>query len=273
MAKQPDYSTYSLTDLKDFRAHCNSTKYPEKARLLDEAIRRRQANLTEEPREVPSINLQRLDKPGSSRTIFDDDTFLPPVGEYAQLLPVFDRWGLIADFDGPDSTTKRMLFVILLLLLSLLFIFPTIPNYPTKALAQTHRFDVVPSSVLCQQHSPSTITGPNQFFFDLHIRAGNDMFTALNVPQAHCQQIAKQMKTPSKLSLWHHRYLIHQLGSEGKEDNLLPYQQQVKQTKAVIDAKNGSHWLNAIGLLILWLLAFRTLVNAIKPGSFKPFSS
>ena len=171
--------------------------------------------------------------------------------------------GLSIDFTGPNKERHRLIFFIIFALAHLLFIAFIGQRYQVPELDHLHRYDVTPDSVQCFQfeHEDSE-TDIISYTYDLEIKVNSMTFTALNLSRSSCNTIARAMDPPFATAIWHHNFMVYQLG---KNARLLSYKEQSGNVR---DFQTSANFFYYWMLIFLWFGIHRTIINAFKPGSY-----
>lgn len=231
---QIDYSKYHLEDLLDVKENIDAQMYPERYQHLCEEI-----ELRRKKGEFDELELDEDDDDDE-----EDDFFI--------------------EFSSQGSGTGRKLFICAFLLVNLAILAFIIPKYMVSEIKDIHKYTTTIDSVEC--HKEELIdeeTDRVSTFFDLHIGVQQDSFSAMGISQSRCNKIARDLAAGSEVSIWHEDGLIHQLASGNK--NLLSYAYMKPKVRKLRAEKVEIFWLS---LLALWILPFKSLANAVAPGTF-----
>ena len=229
-----NYSNYTLDELFDVNQNIDKDKYPERYKQLCEEIQRRKES-GEFERKIQEIEDQEDDK-----------------NEF------------IIEFSSEGKGTNRKLFIIGFVLINLVVLAFVLPKYIVSDLANIHEFSTEVDFIEC--HKEEVIddeTDKVYIFFDLNITSYQDIFSAVGIGEGKCKNLAKSIKVGSNISIWHEYGLIHQIKS--KDKMLLPYVYMESKVRELRTDNASLYWF---GLLALWVMLFKSVTNAVVPGTF-----
>ncbi|QYJ81283.1 hypothetical protein [Shewanella aegiceratis] len=229
-----DYSKCTLDELLDVNDNIDKEQYPDRYQQLTDEIKRRRA-----AGEVASS------RQGPPDWLYDDedDVFI----EFAS--------------DGPKGS--RYLFIFLFFMVNLIFLAYVLPKYHVAELADVHEYSTTIDAIQCRSSEViDEETGGT--FYDLEITSFQDNFYAVNIGASKCHRLAQSLKVGEKIAIWHEAGLILQLKAANK--TLLPYKYMKPKVRQFQTSYLIYFWF---GLLIFWGGLFKSLVNALVPGTFK----
>ena len=230
-----DYTKYTVDELLDVNENINKDKYPERYKQLCDEIQRRKDSGEFEKREQKIEELQ-------------DD--------------VEDE--IIIEFSPDGSATSRTIFVVGFFLINILFLAFVLSKYLVTDISYVHEYSTIIDFIECHKEEITYSKSDKvDTYFDLKIGSFQDSFIAAGISESKCKILARDLTVGSKISIWHEAGLVFQL----KSDNamLLSYQYMKPKVQAVQTSSLGFYWF---GLLALWLMFFKSLVNAFFPGTF-----
>jgi len=232
-----NYSNYTLDELFDVNESINKDKYPERYKQLCEEIQQRKQS-GEFKRKVQEID----------RREYEDD----------------DENEFIIEFSSEGKGTNRKLFIIGFTLINLFVLAFVLPKYIVSDLTNIHEYSTEIGSIKC--HKEEVIddeTDKVYTYFDLNIDSYQNTYSAIGIGEGKCKNIARDLNVGTNVSIWHEDGLIHQLKSEN--NMLLPY---VYMKPKVRELRTDDAFFYWFGLVALWFMFFKSLVNAVAPGSF-----
>ena len=230
-----NYSNYTLEELFDVNENIDKDMYPERYKQLCEEIERRKQS-GEFERKVKEIE----DNKG------EDD----------------DENEFIIEFSSEGISRK--LFILGFILTNLIVLALVLPKYIVSDLTNIHEYSTEIDSIEC--HKEKVIddeTDKVYTYFDLNINSYQDTFSAIGIGEGKCENLARYLKVGSNVSIWHEDGLIHQLKS--KDKMLLPYVYMKSKVRELRTEGVNFYWF---GLVALWFMLFKSLANAVMPGTF-----
>jgi hypothetical protein len=233
-----NYSNYTLDELFDVNANIDKDKYPERYKQLCEEIQRRKES-GEFERKVKEIEEQEEDE--------DDDE-----NEF------------IIEFSSDGKGTNRKLFILGFVLINVVVLAFVLPKYIVSDLANIHEYSTEVDFIEC--HKEEVIddeTDKVYTYFDLNVGSYQDSFSAVGIGEGKCKNLARSIKVGANVSIWHEDGLIHQLKS--KDKMLLPYFYMEPKVRELRTDDASLYWF---GLLALWVMLFKSVTNAVVPGTF-----
>ena len=149
-------------------------------------------------------------------------------------------------------------------LINLIFLAFIIPKYIVKDISQIHEYSTQLASIECKEiELIDEETDKVTVVFDLNIHATGNVYSAVGIDKTKCQQLAKTLHSGDDVSIWHEEGLMYQLNSA--QGILLSYQYLTPKIKALKSENVSFIWF---GLLAVWAFLFKSLLNAISPGTF-----
>lgn len=236
-----DYTTYSLKDLLDVKSRIDVERFPENYEaLIDEIERRRRSGNLHGNNTDHLINNYDYDDDDDEEDLF----FL--------------------DFK-PNGNKKRRRFVICAALIITAWALLLIgKDYWVTSLDEVRKYDTTVSSMKCViTDVENEETDEVRRYIDLDVMSDIDRFTAFDISQRMCNTIKSEYPTGSPISIWHKDGIIYQLKSD--ERMLLSYRLLKSRIRAF---QTQDMYFYIFGLLFFWALAFKTVINAISPGTF-----
>lgn len=230
-----DYTKYTVDELLDVNENINKDKYPERYKQLCDEIQRRKDIGEFEKREQKIEELQ------------DDD------GDE-----------IIIEFSPNGSATSRTIFIVVFFIINILVLAFVLPKYIVTDISDVHEYSTIIDFIECHKEKITYSKSDKvDTYFDLKIGSFQDSFIAAGISESKCKILARDFNVGSKVSIWHEAGLIFQLKSDN--EMLLSYQYMKPKIQAVQTSDLGFYWF---GLLALWLMFFKSLVNAFFPGTF-----
>ncbi|KGJ95197.1 hypothetical protein [Colwellia psychrerythraea] len=232
-----NYSNYTLDELLDVNENINRDMYPERYKQLCEEIQRRKKN-GEFERKAQEIKEKE-----------DEDD---------------EENEFIIEFSSEGKGTNRKLFILVFILINMVVLAFVLPKYMVSDLSNIHEYSTEIDFIEC--HKEEVIddeTDEVYTYFDLNIGSYQDTFSAVGIGEGKCKNLARDLKVGTNVSIWHEGGLIHQLKS--KNSMLLPY---AYMKSKVQDLRTGDANLYWFGLVALWFMLFKSVANAVVPGTF-----
>jgi len=232
-----NYSDYTLNELFDVNENIDKEQYPERYKQLCEEIQQRKDN-GEFAEHAKKIKEQK-DK--------NDD-----------------KYEFIIEFSTEGPSTTRQLFLLTFFLINIVVLAFVIPQYIVSDLANIHEYSTEIDFIEC--HKEEVIdneTDQVYTYFDLNISAYQDTFSAVGIGEGKCKNIAKSLNVGSNVSIWHEAGLIHQLKSQ--DSILLPYDYMKSKVRELRTGNANVYWF---GLIALWLVLFKSVINAVVPRTY-----
>ena len=232
-----NYSNYTLDELFDVNENIDRDQYPERYKQLCEEIQRRKQS-GEFERKVQEIEEQE-----------DEDD---------------DENEFIIEFSSEGKGTNRKLFILVFTLINLVVLAFVIPKYLVSDLNNIHEYSTEIDSIKC--HKEEVIndeTDKVYTYFDLNLVSYQDTFSAIGIGEGKCKNLARDLKVGTNVSIWHEDGLIHQLKSENRM--LLPYVYMKPKVREIRTDDANLYWF---GLVALWFMLFKSVANAVVPGTF-----
>ena len=232
-----NYSNYTLDELFDVNENIDKDQYPGRYKQLCEEIQRRKET-GEFEQKVQEIEEQEAE---------DDDE-----NEF------------IIEFSAEGNGKNRKLFILGFILVNVIVLAFVLPKYIVSDLANIHEYSTEIDFVEC--HKEEVIddeTDKVYTYFDLNIGSYKDTFSAIGIGEGKCKNLARKLKVGTNVSIWHEGGLIHQLKSQ--DNMLLPYIYMEPKVRELRTDDANLYWF---GLLALWLMLFKSVANAVVPGTF-----
>jgi hypothetical protein len=229
-----NYSNYTLDELFDVNENIDKDKYPDRYKQLCEEIQRRKES-GEFERKV-------------QETEDEDD----------------NENEFIIEFSSEGKGTNRKLFILGFILINVVVLALVLPKYIISDLANIHEYSTEVDFIEC--HKEEVIddeTDKVYKYFDLNIGSGQDTFSAVGIGEGKCKNLARSLKVGTNISVWHEDGLIHQIKS--KDKMLLPYVYMESKVRELRTDDANLYWF---GLLALWVVLFKSVANAVVPGTF-----
>ncbi|WP_026301386.1 hypothetical protein [Colwellia piezophila] len=231
-----NYSNCTLDELFDVNENIDKDKYPERYKQLCDEIQRRKDS-GEFERKVQEIEEQENDD--------DENEF-------------------IIEFSSEGKGTNRKLFILGVILINVVVLALVLPKYIVSDLANIHEYSTEIDFIEC--HKEEVIddeTDKVYTYFDLNIGSYQDTFSAIGIGEGKCKNLARDLKIGTNVSIWHEGGLIHQLKSENSV--LLPYIYMKPKIRELRTDDVNFYWF---GLVALWFMLFKSVANAVVPGTF-----
>ncbi len=234
-----DYSKLTTDELWDVHENIDKERYPERyADLLKEIQKRNRSS---------AVNPNQGTKP--SRHLIGDDE---------------DDETFVIEFSSTGSKVPRILFISGFLALNVIFFAIQLPKLFVTSLDDVHMYSMELSSVECKKDIVYDEEDRAYTYFDLHIDDFEDRFSALGINEYKCRQLALSLSQGQTVSIWHKDGLIYQLYSGNSP--LLTYGYLKPKIRSM---QTEGLWLFWMILLFIWIFLFKSLVNAIVPGTFR----
>lgn len=232
-----DYSRYTVDELLDVHENIDRESYPDRFQALCEEIQRRKDNGEYEKRLEEIAEYEE-----------DDD----------------NEADFIIEFSSEGSGTIRKVFIAIFMLLNVIILAVVIPKYKVPELQQIHEYATEVGTVECKiEQVVDDETDKIYTYYDLNVESYQSVFTAVDIDGKTCQSIEKYLQAGDSISIWHERGIIYQLKAQNRV--LLSYKYMKPRVRELNTYDAHMYW---IGLLFLWGVLFKSLVNAIVPGTF-----
>lgn len=226
-----DYSRYSLEDLLDVKENIDAGSYPERYnQLLVEIEKRKKAR-------GPKFEVQK-------RHFWDREE---------------DDFEFIIEFKR-DEKVLRFGFIALIIAINVWIVSAHWPEYQPKVFDSLQANTVKLRYAECNTHS-YRVDGQRYRQHDLFVSDDTGYFVAYDLSRSVCERIAKT-PTGEYFTVWHDEGIIYQLSENGT--NRISY----RTTKDKLNRYNYDFFDYAVYLVILWLVVFKSFLNAVFPGSF-----
>lgn len=234
-----DYSKYTRAELIDVYRNIDKEQYPERYQMLCDEIKRRE-------------HAEQSPVKGNERALEESD-------DYEE-----DKdFEFVLTFSTQDAK-NRFRFLGVFVLINIMFLAFIIPKYIVKDIAQIHQYSTQVTSIECKKiELIDEETDKVSIVFDLNIYATGNVYSAVGIDKTKCQQLAKTLRPEENVSIWHEEGLMYQLSTP--KGMLLSYQYLKPKIKALQSEDVSFIW---IGLFAVWAFLFKSLVNAISPGTF-----
>jgi hypothetical protein len=231
-----NYSNYTLDELLDVDENIDRDKYPDRYKQLSEELLRRKQNGEFEQKALQTEKLAKESR---------EDEF-------------------IIEFAPEAKGTNRQLFICIFILINVAVLAFVLPKYWVSDLSDIHQYTTNISSIVCyKEEVTNSKTQKVTTYFDLNIGSFQDSFSAVGLNGSKCRTLARDLAPGTAVSIWHQDGLIHQMKS--KEIMLLSYDYMKPRVRDIRTENVIFYWF---GLLALWMLLFKSLVNAFRPGTF-----
>jgi len=232
-----NYSNYTLDELFDVNENIDKDMYPERYKQLCEEIQRRKQT-SEFQRKKQEIEEQE-----------DEDE---------------DEKEFIIEFSSEGKGTNRKLFIFAFTLINIVLLAFVLPKYVVSDLSNIHEYSTKIDFIEC--HKEEVIddeTDEVYNYFDLNITSYQDTFSAVGIGEGKCKNLASELNVGANVSIWREGGLIHQLKSENSM--LLPYVYMKPKIRGLRTDDANFYWF---GLVALWFMLFKSVANAVVPGTF-----
>ena len=230
-----DYTKYTVPELLDVNENIDAEQFPERYNLLQEEIERRKTN---------KEFYQQIEEYDENE---DND---------------FEANEIIIEFSSEDRSRK--LFIGAFFLINLAVLAYMLPKYIVTDISDVHEYATEIDFIECREIDViNNETDEVSTYFDLNMTSFGSPFSAISIDGGKCHKLAKELKVGSTVSIWHEDGLIHQL----------KYNDKMKLSYAYLKSKvrnfrTGDVDFYWFGLVFLWVALFKSLVNAIVPGTF-----
>ncbi|WP_133407235.1 hypothetical protein [Parashewanella tropica] len=229
-----DYAKYTLDELLDVERNIDRVIYPDRYQLLcDELAKRKQNGEYEQ--------LQR--------ELEDDEDY--------------EKRSFVIEFSAEGSCFNRILFIASFFTANLIILGTLIDKYTVTNFSNLHQYTTQVDSARCKREKVVDDEGDTYNYFDLHIQSYEDRFSALSINQQKCRNFAKNLTNGINISIWHKDGLIYQLKQNDRM--LLSYNEMKPKIWDLQVTNSDWYWLS---LLLIWVLFFKSLVNAFSPGTY-----
>jgi len=237
-----NYSNYTLDELFDVNENIDKDKYPERYKQLCEEIKCRKES------DEFQRKAQKIEEPEVEDEEEDED----------------ERNAFIIEFSSEGKGTNRKLFILGIILINVVVLALVLPKYMVSDLAKIHEYSTEIDFIEC--HKDEVIdneTDKVYQYFDLNIGSYQDTFSAINIGEGKCKNLARSLKLGTKVSIWHEDGLIHQLQTQDKM--LLPYDYMKSKVRELRTGNASFYWF---GLAVFWAILFKSVANAVFPGTY-----
>lgn len=232
-----NYSNYTLDELLDVNENIDKDEYPERYKQLYEEIQRRKES-DEFVRKVQEIEKQQ-----------DEED---------------DKNEFIIEFSSEGKGTSRKLFILGFILINVVVLALVLPKYIVSDLTNIHEYSTEINFIECYKEEViDDETDEIYTYFDLNIGTYQDTFSAIGIGEGKCKNLARSLKVGTNVSIWHEGGLIHQLKTQDKM--LLSYAYMESKVRELRTDDASSYWF---GLVFFWVILFKSVANAVSPGTF-----
>ncbi|GGP81370.1 hypothetical protein [Shewanella ulleungensis] len=238
--KKINFRKYKNVELLDALYKMNQQVFPERYQQLCDEIARRKQNgqLKVEKSSVDNIN---------------------HVG-------FWDHRELIIEFTQTHKVF-RIAFLVLYLLFNIIAITFIASKYWVTDISKVHQYTAVIDQATCHKDTvEDEESGRIDEYYDVVVSIYPDIFLAPNLPTATCNKIAATLTPGSQISIWHQDGLIHQLVLN--QNTLLSYKYMKSKIR---DFNSRGYLLYLFCLFLMPLVFFKSLYNAVYPGTFKKY--
>ena len=235
-----DYSTYSMKDLLDVKSRIDADRSPENYDdLLTELERRRRSG------HFHGTYYQ-------AENFFDDDE------------EDDNEESFMFDFSVVGHTKRRYIFIGAMLLVSLIMLMMIVPTYMVKSLDDVRKYNTTLTDFKCyREEIENDETDGVSVFYDLKVTSGNHHFMAYDIGSRMCRVLESDYKMGTEISIWHLDGVVYQLKSLDRM--LVSYRYLKPRIRTIQTSDVSVYW---IVLIMLWILFFKSFVNAISPKTF-----
>ncbi len=232
-----NYSNYTLDELFDVHENIDRDNYPERYKQLCEEIQRRKE----------TVEFKQKTKEIEEQEDEEDD-----------------EKEFIIEFSADGNGTSRKLFILGFILVNVVILAFVLPKYIVSDLANIHEYSTEIDFIECHKEElVDDETDKVYTYFDLNIGSYQDTFSAVGIGEGKCKNLARNIKVGTNVSIWHEGGLIHQLKSQDKL--LLSYIYMKPKVRELRTNDANFYWF---GLVFVWVILFKSLANAVVPGTF-----
>ncbi|MDO6774320.1 hypothetical protein Q4591_03055 [Shewanella sp. 3_MG-2023] len=238
-----DYSTYTLEELLDVKENIDSMTYPERYQRLLAEIKIKQKIKVKTVKDEPEV---------------DDWSFYWRNRQFS----------IIIEFDKSAPTKRwRMGFILFMFFVNAAVLTWILPDYVVTELKELHQYTTEIDTVECRQDTViDEETDKVSYFYDIVINVYPVIFIAPNFSPQMCKYVAQEISKKQRVSIWQEDGLIHQLSSNN--ELILSYKFMRPKVK---DFRTRNSIIYLIFLAMFNLIFFKSIINALTPGSFKSF--
>lgn len=228
MTPEPHYARYSLAELLEVKENIDKDRFPNRAEKVDAEIQKR---------------LDAGEKLQQFETQDDEED---------------SSEAFILDFQGEEKKPFRIFFLSTVVLLHILaggFIYNKL-SIPTLASLPQYLINV--EKTQCQK------MGSREYpYYDFVVHSWGHQFYAVDIKGHLCMRLQRDIPKDADLKIWHDNGVIFQMMLN---DKMLLSQQYLRSNYR----SNRMEQLRVWWMLpiFFWLLMFKSIVNAIKPGTF-----
>lgn len=166
------------------------------------------------------------------------------------------------EFSAVGHKKRRRFFIGIFLLFNVIILGTVVPKYFVKSLNSTHQYNTSLTAFKCNRNEVEE-TGSIRVYHDLDIISGDDLFVAFDISPRMCLALMSDYKMGDEISIWHHQGIVYQL--KVGERVLVSYRYLKSRIRDVQTEDVFMYW--AI-LILVWFVLFKSVINAISPGSF-----
>jgi len=232
-----NYSNYTVDELLEVDERIDKDKHPQLYKKLCDEIQRRKENgeFEEKKQELDDENIH------SSFNL-----------EY------------IIEFSKEGSGKTRKIFILMFTLINIISLSFLIPKYIVPDLSSTHKYLTKIDSIECDTREiVNSETDDVYEYSDLNLTSYQDNFYAIGISRKKCKVLSNNLTVGSDVFIWHDNGLIYQL--KFNNETLLSYNYMKPR---ILQLKTDDVLLYSMYLIAFWGLFFKSLVNAISPGTF-----
>lgn len=168
------------------------------------------------------------------------------------------------EFSAVGQKKRRRSLIGIFILINFVILALVLPTYMVKSLDSVRQYNTTLTAFKChREYIENEETDVVKIFYDLEVASHNDKFMAYDVGKRMCTVLINDFKTGDNLSIWHHEGVVYQLKSNDRM--LLSYRSLKSKIRAVQTDNASFYWFM---LLAIWILMFKSVINAISPGTF-----
>ncbi|MCC2606405.1 hypothetical protein [Planctobacterium marinum] len=230
MSNEPHYARYSLAELLEVKENIDRDKFPNRAEKVDAEIQKR---------------LDAGEKPEQFET--QDDEVDEESSE-----------AFILDFQGAERQTFRKFFLGSVVLLHLL-----LAGFISHKL-HIPEIDSLPQYLINVETTRCQKMGSREYpYYDFVVHSWGHQFYAVDIKGQLCMRLQRDIPKDADLKIWHDNGVIFHMTLN---DKVLLSQQYLRSNYRGNRLEQLKAWWMLP--LLFWVLMFKSVVNAIRPGTF-----
>lgn len=234
MTPEPHYANYTLAELLDVQGNIDKDRFPNRAAKVDAEIQKRIAAGEKPEKQDPFHHYKEDDQ--------EDE----------------DSLEFLLDFQGEEKQAFRKFFITMIVVVHLIaggYIYHQL-RIPEYAALPQYLINVEKTQCL-------KMGSKDHRYYDFVVHSWGYKFYAIDIRQSLCSRLQRETPKDIDLKIWHQDGVIFHMMVGDKV--LLSHQYLRSNYRGNrISRLTGWYMLP----LLFWILMFKSVVNAIRPGTF-----